>query len=70
MPATARLYRPAAVDLERRRSRGALSSSSRDCFPLERFGGCFWLVPPILLSLWWLSDHAWLLMAQVAGEQT
>jgi modulator of FtsH protease len=33
-----------------------------------RFGGLFWLVPTVLISLLWSLSSAWLLVAQVAKE--
>jgi hypothetical protein len=33
-----------------------------------RFGGLFWLVPTVLISLLWSLSNAWLLVAQVAKE--
>jgi hypothetical protein len=32
------------------------------------FGGLFWLVPTVLISLLWSLNNAWLLVAQVAKE--
>jgi len=37
---------------------------------LGRFGGLYWLVPTILISLLWSINNAWLLVVQVAEAES